>query len=157
MFEELQGKKVGVFGVCAEPQQLVDQAVKEWGLRFTVRERRWRGGEAGRVCASLVDQAMKESEGWDGGSEEGTGPERCPSLFLQCFSDPTHILRNYLDEKGLISIRISGGENSTDSGFYKVHPKIKNYKHGVAQPGVLCVKPDGSKIYTWAIDPSFVS
>lgn len=109
MFEELQGKKVGVFGVCAEPQQLVDQAVKEWGLRFT------------------------------------------------CFSDPTHILRNYLDEKGLISIRISGGENSTDSGFYKVHPKIKNYKHGVAQPGVLCVKPDGSKIYTWAIDPSFMN
>ena len=78
-------------------------------------------------------------------------------MAFQCFSDMTHVLRNYLDEKGLISIRVSGGENSTDSGFYKVHPKIKLYKHGVAQPGVLCVKPDASVVYTWAIEPSTVS
>lgn len=76
---------------------------------------------------------------------------------MQCFSDVTHVLRNYLDEKGLISIRISGGENATDSGFYKVHPKIKNYKYGVAQPGVLCVKPDASVVYAWAINPALVS
>lgn len=80
-----------------------------------------------------------------------------PPPFLQCFADPTHVLRNYLDEKGLISIRVSGGENSTDSGFYKVHPAIKKYKNGVAQPGVLCVKPDSSVLYAWAIDPAFVS
>ena len=36
LFEELQGKKVGVFGVCAEPQKLVDQTMKDWGLKFTV-------------------------------------------------------------------------------------------------------------------------
>jgi hypothetical protein len=57
----------------------------------------------------------------------------------------------------LISIRISGGENATDSGFYKIHPEIKKYKSGVAQPGVLCVKPDASVLYAWAIDPKFVS
>lgn len=95
--------------MCAEPQKLVDQAVKDWGLQF------------------------------------------------MCFSDPTHILRNYLNEKELISIKVSGGENSTDSGFYKVHPAIKKYKHGVAQPGVLCVKPDASVLYAWAIDPKLMN
>ena len=77
--------------------------------------------------------------------------------LLQCFSDPTHTLRNNLKERGLIEVKISGGENSTDSGFYKVHPKIKTYKHGVVQPGVLCVDAEGKKLYAWAIDPAFVS
>ncbi len=68
----------------------------------------------------------------------------------------THVLRNYLDSKGFVSIRISGGENATDSSFYKMHPRIKLYKHGVAQPGVLCIKPDSTVLYAWAIDPSAV-
>ncbi len=67
----------------------------------------------------------------------------------------THILRNYLAEKEMIDIRVSGGENAT--AFYKVHPKIKQYKYGVAQPGVLCVKPDATVVYAWAIEPSTVS
>lgn len=78
-------------------------------------------------------------------------------LDYQLFSDPTHTLRNYLAEQGMITIRISGGENSTDSGFYKVHPKIKLYKHGVAQPGLLCVKPDRSVVFSWAIEPSLMN
>jgi hypothetical protein len=90
--------------------------------------------------------------------KSGRAKDILPSLSpLQCFSDPTHTLRNYLDEKGLISIRVSGGENATDSGFYKVHPEIKKYKSGVAQPGVLCVKPDASVLYAWAIEPKLVS
>ncbi len=36
MLEELQGKNVGVFAVCAEPQKQVDEAVAEWGLKFPV-------------------------------------------------------------------------------------------------------------------------
>lgn len=100
---------MGIFGVCAQPQEPVDQAMKEWGLHF------------------------------------------------QCFSDPTHTLRNYLDKEGLISIHISGGENATDSSFYQSHPQIKHYKHGVAQPGVLCVKPDRTVLYAWAINPSFMN
>lgn len=67
------------------------------------------------------------------------------------------MLRNYLNEKGFISIHISGGENSTDSNFYKAHPYISKYKYGVAQPGVLCIKPDTTVLYEWAIDPNFVS
>ena len=47
----------------------------------------------------------------------------------------THKLVKYLAEEKLIEIKISGGENSTDSRFYKVHPAIKHYKYGVAQPG----------------------
>lgn len=96
------------------------------------------------ICAEarqeLADQAVKD---W--------------GLHFQCFSDPTHVLRNYLSEEGLITIRISGGENATDSNFYQVHPKIKHYKHGVAQPGVLCVKPDKTVLYAWAIDPSVMN
>ena len=79
------------------------------------------------------------------------------NLPLQAWSDPQHKLRNYLNDEGLIDIKISGGENSTDSGFYKVHPKIKEYKWGVAQPGVLCVNSDRKPLYAWAINPSFVS
>ena len=47
----------------------------------------------------------------------------------------THKLAKYLAEEKLLTIKISGGENSTDSFFYKVHPAIKGYKYGVAQPG----------------------
>ena len=49
----------------------------------------------------------------------------------------THKLAKYLAEQKLVEIKISGGENSTDSSFYKVHPSIKHYKYGVAQPGKL--------------------
>ena len=68
---------------------------------------------------------------------------RARSLFLfhsQCYSDPTHTLRNYFHENDYVSPRISGGENSTDSTFYKIHPKIKEYKHGVVQPGLLTLE-----------------
>ena len=54
---------------------------------------------------------------------------------LQCYSDMTHKLAKYLAEEQLITIKISGGENANDSYFYKVHPEIKHYKYGVAQPG----------------------
>jgi hypothetical protein len=87
-----------------------------------------------------VDQAVKE---WN--------------LQYEAFSDPTHTLRNYLKEQGLIEVKISGGEGSTDSSFYKMHPKIKLYKHGVAQPGVLCVNEKGEKLFAWAIDPAFMN
>ena len=95
------------------------------------------------VCAEGqpdVDRAIKD---WE--------------LNYEVFSDPTHTLRNYLNEKGLIEVKVSGGENSTDSGFYKVHPKIKHYKHGVVQPGVLCVTSEGQKIYAWAINPALMN
>ena len=77
--------------------------------------------------------------------------------ILQCLSDPTHILRNYLAQEGLITIAVSGGENATDSRFYQVHPKIKYYKNGVAQPAVLCVKSDRKVLYQWAVVPQLVS
>ena len=35
-YEELEGKKVGIFGICAEPDPLPDQAVQEWGLKYKV-------------------------------------------------------------------------------------------------------------------------
>ena len=53
----------------------------------------------------------------------------------QCFSDPTHILRNYLAEQDLIDIRISGVETPTEGKFYKVYSNYRNYSHGYAQPG----------------------
>ena len=77
-------------------------------------------------------------------------------MHIQIVSDPTHVLRNYLHEQGLITIKISGGENSTDSAFYKVHPLIKRYKHGVAQPGVLCVNSEKKVLFAWAVDPKLV-
>ncbi len=39
LYEELQGKKVEVFAVCAEPQAQVDKAMKEWGLKYRVSEK----------------------------------------------------------------------------------------------------------------------
>lgn len=66
-----------------------------------------------------------------------------------------HTLRNYFAEKGMITIKISGGENATDE--YKDNKYFKAFKFGVAQPGVLCVKPDASVLYSWAINPSSVS
>lgn len=57
-------------------------------------------------------------------------------LPLQCYSDPTHNLRNYLDSEGYITVKISGSEGAVDSNFYKIHPEIKKYKYGVVQPGM---------------------
>eukprot|EP00731_Ephydatia_muelleri_P031582 Em0023g89a len=79
------------------------------------------------------------------------------NLKFKCLSDPTHILRNYLAQEDLITIAVSGGENATDSRFYQVHPKIKYYKNGVAQPAVLCVKSDRKVLYQWAVVPQLTN
>ncbi len=69
-------------------------------------------------------------------------PSLHPSLPLpQCYSDPTHVLRNYLAEQNMVTIVISGGDNATDSRYYQIHPFIKPYKHGVAQPGQFLPVP----------------
>ena len=36
LYEELRGKKVGIFAVCAQPQDQVDEAMKQWGLHYKV-------------------------------------------------------------------------------------------------------------------------
>jgi hypothetical protein len=76
------------------------------------------------------------------------------NLQFECFSDPVHILRNYLAEQDLIDIRISGVETPTEGKFYKVYSNYRNYSHGYAQPGVLCMTPDRTVQYSWAIEPS---
>ena len=37
-WEELKAKNVGIFGICAEPQNLVDRTMTEWNLHFKVRK-----------------------------------------------------------------------------------------------------------------------
>lgn len=106
LYEEFRGKKVGIYAVCAEPQNQVDECMKQLGLHY------------------------------------------------KCYSDLTHTLRNYFHENDYVSPRISGGENSTDSNFYKIHPKIKEYKHGMVQPAVLCITNERKVLFSWAIDPS---
>ena len=66
------------------------------------------------------------------------------------------MLRNYLHQQELITIAISGGENATDSLLNRVHPLLKQYKYGVAQPGVLCVDPEKKVLFTWAVNPKLV-
>jgi hypothetical protein len=76
------------------------------------------------------------------------------NLRFTCYSDPTHKLRNYVAECNYINPRVSGGENATDSTFYKVHPKISQYKYGVVQPAVLCINKEKTVLFAWAIEPS---
>lgn len=95
------------------------------------------------VCAQEKADVDKAVQSWE--------------LNYSCFSDPTHTLNKHLQEKFEFAVKVSGGEGSTDSSFYKVHPTIKQYKYGVAQPGVLCVNREGKKLYSWAIDPSFMN
>ena len=38
-WEELKAKNVGIFGICAEPQNLVDRTMTEWNLHYKVRDR----------------------------------------------------------------------------------------------------------------------
>jgi len=71
------------------------------------------------------------------------------SLKFQCFSDIPHTLRNYLSEQGWIDIVITDAKKEPD-----VYKAIKEYEFGVAQPGVLCIKPDKTVLYSWAIIPS---
>ena len=62
-------------------------------------------------------------------------------------------MRNYLDEKGIISIQITGSSEVTAPFMSYYEP----YKCGVVQAGVLCVKPDASVLYAWTVTPSEVS
>ena len=56
--------------------------------------------------------------------------------------DTKNILAAELKKRGLIDVAISnkGG-----------------YEHGMAQPAVLVIKKDGSILYKWSINPSYVS
>ena len=56
-------------------------------------------------------------------------------------------MRNYLVEQGLTSVEVTKGDNKY----------FKPYEHGVVQPGVLCVRPDASVVYSWAVVPNKVS
>lgn len=55
--------------------------------------------------------------------------------------DPENILAAELKKRGLIDIAIS---------------ERSGYEHGLAQPGVLVVKKDGTVLFKWAIVPSLV-
>lgn len=35
-WEELKAKNVGIFGICAEPQNMVDRTMTEWNLHYKV-------------------------------------------------------------------------------------------------------------------------
>ena len=73
-----------------------------------------------------------------------------PPLW-QCFSDIPHKLCNYLSEEGLLDIVITDAKKEPN-----VYKKIKEYEFGVAQPGVLCIKPDRAVLYQWRIIPAEV-
>lgn len=55
--------------------------------------------------------------------------------------DPEHVLAKYLKEKDLLDVAIT---------------EKKGYEHGLAQPAVLVIKPDGRVLEKWAIVPSAV-
>lgn len=55
--------------------------------------------------------------------------------------DPENTLANELKKRGLLDIAIS---------------EKAGYAHGMAQPGVLVIKKDGTVLYNWAIVPSIV-
>lgn len=43
---------------------------------------------------------------------------------------------------------------SGNSKFYSVHPAIKKYKYGMAQPAILIIDQEFKVLYRWAIVPS---
>lgn len=55
--------------------------------------------------------------------------------------DPENVLAKELKRRGLLDIAIT---------------EKSGYAHGVAQPGVLVIKKDGTVLYDWAIVPSMV-
>lgn len=52
-------------------------------------------------------------------------------LHYKAFGDPDHNLAKHLKEKGLLDVIITRRADS-------MHPKVKDYKDGLAQPG-MCV------------------
>lgn len=68
---------------------------------------------------------------------------------FKIFSDEKHVLLNYLKDQGLVSIVITA-----DHAKPAVNELFKKYPFGVAQPGVLITKGDGTKLYSWAIIPT---
>ena len=72
---------------------------------------------------------------------------------MQCYSDDTHKLRNYVTEQKYVEPFITGGPGTEDQDLYH---EIRKYPWGVVQPAVLCIKPDASILYSWRIVPAEV-
>ena len=51
-------------------------------------------------------------------------------LHFKTYGDPDHNLAKYLKEKGLLEVIITRRSDSK-------HPKVKDYKDGMVQPGIL--------------------
>jgi peroxiredoxin len=60
----------------------------------------------------------------------------------EALNDPDHILAKELKSRGLLDAAIT---------------ERSGYPHGVAQPAVLVMRPDGNVLQQWAIVPSTVS
>ncbi len=75
-------------------------------------------------------------------------------MHTQCWSDVDLTLSNYLKEQGVIEVCITGGPGTEKEDLYF---KIREYPHGMNQPAILLVKPDGSVVYSWASRPVKVS
>ena len=69
------------------------------------------------------------------------------SIYLQCLSDPTHVLRDYLNKEGLVTVNVTPKEKKS---YYK------EFDQGIVQPGVICITPDRTVIYSWASQPNEV-
>lgn len=65
----------------------------------------------------------------------------------------SHKLRNYVAEQKYVEPVITGGPGTEDQDLYH---EIRKYPEGVVQPAVLCIKPDGSVLFSWHIIPAKV-
>jgi peroxiredoxin len=57
--------------------------------------------------------------------------------------DPENVLVEDLKKRNLVNVAISD-------------MKLREYKHGMAQPAVLVIQQDGTVLYSWAIVPRLV-
>lgn len=84
------------------------------------------------------------------------GMEKWKLNFAHQIGDPTQKLAKYLREKKLLEFVITGhdGDKGYDTAYYKKHPMMGKYKHGVAQPALLVVADKISdNLFSWHIDP----
>ncbi|XP_062518172.1 uncharacterized protein LOC134193352 [Corticium candelabrum] len=67
-------------------------------------------------------------------------------LHYKTYGDPDHKLATHLKDKGLLDVIIARQGDSR-------HPKVKDYKDGMAQPAVVVVNREGAVLYSFIVTP----
>eukprot|EP00808_Paulinella_micropora_P005366 g13508.t1 len=104
------------------------------------------GGQVFAFTSETQDYAHQARQEW--------------ALSFLVHGDPTHQLARHLRKEGLLNVVITGKGNGYDNllGYYSfLHPMMRKYTQGTAQPALLVLTQTRRVLARWAVQPDLFS